>query len=227
MQSLIIKTDISCSPRDLYDMRDMVNKQAKELLGEDDNRFKMFNNHELPNKYSHIHYRCHYRKFVIFGWGEAVDVLKDMIIKSDPDKHPVNINNCVMKLTKNSFTKADKYQYYRLMDWVPMDNETYNTWKQSYSMTERLKILNNAINGNLKILASIFMTKDESQKVEGELFMIHEIKTQEIFGNNVIGCNVIFKTRYHLPENFALGRNVSLGVGTYKKLRNNPEDQSG
>ncbi len=229
MQSLIIKTDVTCSPRQLPEKRKEVVNQVLDLFGKGDERHRLFHNHEeeyLIRGYSNIHYRSHRGKLVIFGWGEAVDVLKAMIMEADPDKHLVNINNCGMKLAKNSFTKADRYQYYRLMDWVPMNNKTYNIWKHSHSMTERLKILDNAINGNLKTLASIFMVEKLENEM-GKLFLIREIKTQEIFGNKVIGCNVIFKTKYHLPENFALGRNLSLGVGTYKKLRNNPIDISG
>lgn len=227
METLLVNTDILCTARQIPDRRKEIIDQVLDMFGKNDERHRLFHNHEedhLIRKYSNVHYRSHRGKLVIFGWGEAVDVLKKMVMNSDPDKHFIHINNSNMKVAKSSFVEADRYQYYRLKDWVAMNNETYNKWKHSYTMTERLKILNNAINGNLKTLASIFIPKDESQKVEGELFMIQEIKTQSVFGNNVIGCNVIFKTKYHLPEDFALGRNVSLGVGTYRKLRVNPED---
>jgi hypothetical protein len=53
--------------------------------------------------------------------------------------------------------------------------------------------------------------------------MITGRKPMKIYGNKMMGLNVIFKTKAHLPEGLALGRCISLGTGTYQKLKNNPE----
>ena len=228
METLLVNTDIPCTARQIPYRRKEIVDQVLDIFGKVEERHTLFHNHTekgVIRRYPRVHYRSHNGLLVLFVWGEAVDITKRLIMMADPDniKHKLHINNTSMKLVKENFTKSDKNQYYRLMDWVPMNNDAYNKWKKSFTMKERLEILDFAIDINLKILASVFMSNEEAQKVSGELFMINEIKSQTVFENKVIGANVIFRTKYNLPKNFALGRNVSIGTGTYKKLINNPE----
>jgi len=67
------------------------------------------------------------------------------------------------------------------------------------------------------------LTDDEAQALNGEIYMLKQAKSQKLYGNRVMGFNVIFKTPYLLPANAALGRGVSLGAGTFQKLKVNPE----
>lgn len=230
MQTLTIKTNIHCPPAQLEYRRKDIITQAIDVLGRD-GAHDLFHNHQgekAIRRYPLIQYRVHDRKLQIFAVGEAVPVLMQVIVKAELDNtaHRINLNNVEMTTGKASLIKSDRYQYYRLMDWVALNNDTFNNkWKKTFSMIERIPLLDQAITGHLRILGSQFMDDEESQKMDGVLYMVNGKKPMKVYGNTMMGLNVLFKTRYILPEGFALGRCISLGAGTFQMCKTNPEEE--
>jgi len=231
MQTLLINTSIPSRPLDIGNRRKNIISQAIDVLGRD-GAHDLFHNHKgqkALHRYPLIQYRVSNNMLTLFAIGEAVPALIKVVVDADLDNrsHRITLNNVTMQKGKAELTPSKRNEYYRLMDWVAFNNEVFNEkWNTSYSFLERVGLLNDAISGHLRVLGYQLLPQEDVQKIEGELYMLTNRKTQDLYGNKVMGFNVIFKTPYHLPENFALGRGISLGTGTFQKLRNNPEVNS-
>ena len=228
MQTTLINTTIPCYPANLEKMRKNIITQAIDVLGRD-GAHDLFHNHKgrkALHRYPLIQYRVHNHKLSLFAVGEAVPALLKVVTEADLDNraHLMTLNNVTIQKTKAEIKPSNRDEYYRLMDWIAFNNETFNDkWNKTFTLIERVGLLNNAISGHLKILGKQLLSTEEATSMDGELYMLTHRKTQLLYGNKVMGFNVIFRTKFHLPEFFALGRGVSLGAGTFQKLRNNPE----
>lgn len=228
MQTLKIKTNIYCPPSQLEYRRKDIITQAIDVLGRDGSH-DLFHNHKgekAVHRYPLIQYRVHGNKLHLLALGEGVPALLKVIIDAEMDNpaHRINLNNVEMTKGKAEMKASEKWEYYRLMDWVALNNKNFNEkWLQSYSLIERVGILNEAITGHLRRMRAAIHGSELDIDLNGELYMITGRKPMKIYGNKMMGLNVIFKTKAHLPEELALGRCISLGTGTYQKLKNNPE----
>ncbi len=229
MQTLLIKTSIPCRPQNLSNRRKNIISQAIDVLGRE-GAHNLFHNHKerkALHRYPLIQYRVQNNLLSIFAIGEAVSVLIKVVVEADLENtaHRITLNNVRMQKGKAEITKSSRNEYYRLMDWIAFNNETFNEkWRRSYSLLERVGLLNNAITGHLRILGHQLEQRDELEGIQGELMMITSTKDQMVYGQKMMGLNVIFRTPYHLPEYCALGRSISIGAGTFQKLRTHPEN---
>ena len=231
MQTLLIKTNIHCPPTQLEYRRKDIITQAIDVLGRD-GAHDLFHNHQgekAVHRYPLIQYRVHGNKLHLFAVGKGVDALLSIVIGAELDNraHRVNLNNVVMTKGMADMKPSKEYQYYRLMDWIALNNETFNKeWKQCFSLVERAKILDRAITGHLRRMNQVLNedNMDALADMDGELFMITARKPMKIYGNTLMGLNVIFKAKAYLPEDMALGRCISLGAGTFQRLRESPEN---
>ena len=196
--TLLVETDMSCRHSDLEQMRKRIIAQAIDILARNEDH-SVFHNHIADQevwRYPYIHYRSRGKKFVLFAWGKAVPILLKIITHAQTDnkKHLIHINNCRFSKRSASWDGSHRNEYYRLFDWVALNNTTYKSkWMTSFSLLERVEILNQCLTGHLRILASIFIIgKAEESLISGELFSLSKVKSQRIFGNEVLGFNIIF-----------------------------------
>jgi len=228
MQTLIVNTSIPCSPRQLTQRRKDISAQAVDILGKE-GAHDLFHNHQegkTVHRYPLIQYRVQSRKLCVFAIGDAASILLRVIIEADLNnpRHLLTLNSIKLQQNLAEISPSPRFEYYRLMDWVAFNSETYKQkWNASYSLLERVTLLNQAITGHLRVLGHQFLSKEEVANMHGELYMLTQRKTQSLYGNQVMGFNVIFKTPYHLPKHFSLGRGISIGAGTFRRLKSNPE----
>lgn len=131
-------------------------------------------------------------------------VLGDRRIQLDLES--VRPQNVLMQTWQSTFD-------YRLQHWLPLNSENYRLYQETDSLTERIKILERILKGNL-----LSMCKGLGIYLEEELTVSitrqSDPRLVRVKGIRMMSFDVDFRSNLSLPNGVGVGKNVSLGYGT-------------
>ncbi|MCF6183081.1 MAG: hypothetical protein L3J56_00400 [Bacteroidales bacterium] len=118
-------------------------------------------------------------------------------------KHEIKLNGALHK--------------YNIKDWLPLSQKNYLEYKCLDTQIEKIKFLERILIGNILSLAKgISWTIEEELKLNIlEIKNTHKVKMKK---TERLAFSLSFQSNIQLPNNIGLGRNVSLGFGTVKKM---------
>lgn len=228
--TLRLAFDLHLYPRQITRWRGAIAESAKYA--------PLFHNHYNPKpitqrpaaddpaakKYNYLYPLIQYRseggKAALFGINEGAEALRTWVMQTGGKlKMGGRIHD--LRLTK---LEEEKWQLqmlphmatYRLMDWVPLNQENYAKWRAAKNLTERVALLENILAGNLLSLAN-GLNWQLPQRMDVCLLHIRNSRKVQVHRENRIAFNVLFKVNMELPNGAALGRSVAFGYGTFEQ----------
>jgi len=186
--------------------------------------YLLLHNHLGNNKFLYQYPRIQYKAIdqvkVILGLAEGVDVLQS--IYNQYDKITLD-GNSYQIFTKEIILKEEDFgistnnlKYKFLTPWFALNEENYRRYK-NYNYSERADQLKSILIRNIMAIAKTFQYFVESKIMVNTNLKETSIKFK---GKDIIGFLGTFQVNFNLPDYIGLGKSVSRGFGTIKKINN-------
>ncbi len=207
-------TDINISGRDIPKLRGyFANKYRENTL---------FHNH-LGTGFNYAFPKIHFRAIdnnpVLIGINEGIEVLKEIVfnedeINIDGKTYQVNEKNITQKTCP--FGEAEGMIHYKFISpWMALNEENYKVFN-TLSDEDKWFFLNRLLRENFKTLAkgfNYFIPDIESIQVEGKYYN----KLVNFKNQKMLCFTGWFKTNFHIPDYFGLGKQSARGFGSIVK----------
>lgn len=184
----------------------------------------VINSNKVIYEYPKIQYKINQDRAIILGIGdEAISVLRQVVLNIKK----LNLGNNSYKIMeiKAHYEEPEfqimqngmVYTYKFITPWVALNKKNYEIFKHA-SIENRRALLNKILIGNiLSISKYLGYTVPFEIKVNTELYPI-KVTYKNI---DMIGFKGIFETNFVIPDYMGIGRKVSHGYGTVKKMKLN------
>ena len=188
------------------------------------NSYLLLHNHLGNNKFLYQYPRIQYKTInhtkMILGLSEGVDVLQSIYNQYDQivlDGHAYQIFSKEISLKMEDFGIApENIKYKFLTPWFALNEENYQRYK-NYNYAERTDQLKSILIRNIMAIAKTFQYFVDSKIIINTNLKETSIKFK---GKDVIGFLGTFRANFNLPNYIGLGKSVSRGFGTIKKINN-------
>lgn len=187
----------------------------------------LFHNHtsESTYRYSYplIQYKRIQKKAAIFCIGEGVDAIGHFLAAQKFDLHlgkrPIQLTIETVYPKRNLIQTWDSTFRYHLRNWLALNSENYQKYKELDEITVRISFLENILIGNLLSFAK-GMKIDIKGKIVCKMLTLDEPHLTTIKGVKMMSFNAEFKTNLSLPDYMGIGKHASIGYGTIVRLYN-------
>lgn len=203
-------------------------KEVEKFRGFYANKFRevqeMHNHTDLGLKYGYplVQYKLLGGKPTIIGVGRGCDVLNaNGVLLEDTLKigYKVIVSEAQMlKCSEEDYGVAENMIEYEFETaYVPLNQDSYKEFKDS-SLLELHNTLSSKIVGNI-----ISMSKGLGYQVDSKLVVEHRLKPFKIIevkGTKFQTFKGTFKVNFNIPDGLGIGKQVSKGFGSVKKVHN-------
>jgi len=194
-----------------------------EKVGRDNVLFhNHLNDEQFLYRYPQIQYKQINRKPSIVCIDYGVDEIHKFFEQRD---WTLNISGRELEmkiadLRLNQFTLQvwDKKWDYNIFNWIALNQENYQKYQQTESLTDRIVMLENLLTANILSFAKGIEWNVE-KPVELKIKELRNVKTTTLKGKKVLGFDADFSTNVFLPNYIGLGKSVALGFGTITQKR--------
>jgi hypothetical protein len=172
----------------------------------------------LLYKYPCIQYKAIKEIPTIIAVHSGVAILKEIYDKVEEIKISTRQQHIYEKqiIMKNEpFGESNEfYTYEFLSPWLALNQERYKDYKL-IEKNKRNEMLNKILIGNI-----ISMAKTLRYTIQEEIKAETYVTPMSVLlkGNSMIGFSGVFKINFHLPDLIGLGKSVSRGFGTIKRI---------
>jgi len=172
----------------------------------------------LLYKYPCIQYKNLKGVPTILALHSGVKILKEIYDKveeytiRDETQH-IYEKQIIMK--NEPFGESNEFNTYKfLTPWLALNQDRYREYK-STEINKRKELLNKILIGNI-----ISMAKTLSYTIREEIKAETHVTSLSVSlkGNSMLGFSGEFKINFHLPDLIGLGKSVSRGFGTIKRI---------
>ena len=204
-----------------------IREDSAKLRGFFANKFSSYlllHNHLDNNKFLYQYPRIQYKTInhtkMILGLAEGVDVLQRIYNQYDQivlAGHTYQIFSKEISLKVEDFgIGSESMEYEFITPWFALNGENYQRYK-NYNYSERTDQLKSILIRNIMAIAKTFQYFVDSKIIVNTNLKETPIKFK---GKDVIGFLSTFQVNFNLPNYIGLGKSVSRGFGTIKKLNN-------
>ncbi len=177
-------------------------------------------NGSLIYRYPRVQYKVIDGSCVLIGFNEGLDIVKKIF----DDLKYINLDgrwHCILSKSLESYKSffglsLDQQSYYFLTPWLALNHKNYEKYMKSGSWLKRKKLLESIIIGNL-ISMSKNLGYTVSAQVKADINSAKEIRTY-FKGTPVLGFLGTFSVNFEIPDYWGIGKSVSRGYGTIKRL---------
>lgn len=196
-------------------------------------RLRGFFANEFPH-FIELHHHIHDDKFLysyplvqyktikntpnIIGIGTGVEILKkiyDNIHHLQIANHTIPITEKQMIQSDNDFGLTNDLQFYQfLTPWLGLNQNNYRQYQRANS-TEKIELLQRILVGNL-----LSMSKAFQYIVPDRIYVAADtrLRLTHLKGTELSGFLGYFATNFNIPDYLGIGKSVSRGFGTVKKI---------
>ena len=186
------------------------------------NNYLLLHNHLGKNKFLYKYPRIQYKTIdytkVVLGLAEGVQVLQNIYNQYDKitlGENSYQIFSKEIVLKEEEFGIAPKNIKYKfLTPWFALNEENYQRYK-NYNYSERTDQLRSILIRNIMAIAKTFQYFIDSKIMVNTKLKETTIKFK---GENIIGFIGTFQVNFDFPDYIGLGKSVSRGFGTIKKI---------
>jgi len=175
--------------------------------------------HKFLYKYPRIQYKTINRVKVILGLEEGINVLQNIYNQCDQivlDGYSYQIFSKEIVLKEEDFgISSENIKYKFLTHWFALNEDNYQRYK-NYNYPERTDQLKSILIRNIMAIAKTFQYFVESKIIVKTDLKETSIKFKR---KDMIGFYGTFQVNFNLPDYIGLGKSVSRGFGTIKKLK--------
>lgn len=152
----------------------------------------------------------------------AINEVSQLLMKISFDLNEININDKKINITEKGYIlKKEKFgvskeivQYRFISPWMALNQNNYNKY-MSLNLNEKNNLLKKILIGNI-----LSMSKSFSYSVEEELKNAIDLQTCMVNFKNqaMLSFKGTFSTNFYIPDYLGLGKSVSRGFGTIKRV---------
>lgn len=188
----------------------------------------LYHNHtgDSTFRYSYplIQYKRIQKKAAIFCIGEGVEAIGQFLAAQ---KFSIQLGERSVQLAiETVYPKRNLVQTwestfrYHLRNWLALNSENYQKYKELDEMTTRISFLENILIGNLLSFAK-GMKIDIKEQIVCKMLSLDEPRLISVKGVKMMAFDAEFKTNLSLPDYMGIGKHVSIGYGTVVRVYNN------
>lgn len=188
----------------------------------------LYHNHtgDSTFRYSYplIQYKRIQKKAAIFCIGEGVEAIGHFLVAQ---KFGIQLGERSVQLAietvypkRNLVQTWDSTFRYHLRNWLALNSENYQKYKELDEMTTRISFLENILIGNLLSFAK-GMKIDIKEQIVCKMLSLDEPRLISVKGVKMMAFDAEFKTNLSLPDYMGIGKHVSIGYGTVVRVYNN------
>lgn len=163
-----------------------------------------------------IYYRVQDRKATIFAMGQGVDALRRWLLTRDSafqiGGRTVDLLIEGMQEKIHPLGLQTEMRCYRLMDYLPLNQDNYAQWRKEKALRARVALLDRCLAGHLVNFAHGIDWRIPG-RFEAELVTIREMRAVRHHGIQHLAFNLLVQTNLVLPPQIALGRGTAFGFG--------------
>lgn len=196
-------------------------EKVRGYLGNKYTDIDILHNHNQDKfiyRYPIVQYKVIDKTAMIIGIGEASDLVANIGINEEEiliDNKLINIyEKSISKLNQNYGCNSDYIKYKFITPWIALNQNNISKYKNSNSI-DKEEILKKVLVGNV-----ISMSKGLGYTVDEKVHCWINLKEKEVMikGIKHIGFIGEFKINFNIPNYLGIGKSVSKGFGTVKKV---------
>jgi hypothetical protein len=190
------------------------------------NSYLLLHHHLGKNKFLYQYPRIQYKAInqtkIVLGLAEGLNVLQSIYNHYDKivlDGHSYQIFSKEIILKEEDFgiTSDENIKYKFFSPWFALNEENYHRYK-NYNYSERTEQLRSILIRNIMAMAKTFQYFVD-KRIEAKVSL--KETTIKFKGKEFIGFLGTFWVNFYLPDYIGLGKSVSRGFGTIKRIGNN------
>ncbi len=152
---------------------------------------------------------------------KAVAVFHDLFMKLDNisiDGIDIPVFEKDLKVEEADFGYSDEVYVYEFQNpWLGLNQKNYDTYKNASGPAEQKDLLKRILTGNiLSMSKSMNHRLDPDQTIRTDLNV--KPGTVKLKGKTMLGFTGVIKTNFLIPDYIGLGKSVSRGYGTVRRI---------
>lgn len=159
---------------------------------------------------------------LVVGINQGADILQKIFekveyLKIGQDEYGVREKEIILR--RDDFGTAESpIPYHFLTPWLALNEKNYELYRRMGSWQERKPLLERILIGNILSLSKS-LGYTVSEWIEAEIMEMEEIPTR-LKGIPMLGFLGTFSLNFRIPDYWGIGKSVSKGFGTVKRLCN-------
>ncbi len=145
---------------------------------------------------------------------EIFMVLDELVIEGR--KIPIHEKDLKIETTDFGFSK-ETFMYEFITPWIGLNQKNFAIFINLKNQKEKNNLLKRILIGNILSMSKYLdLQLDQDQKINADL-QFQQTKVT-LKGQQMIGFKGMFKTNFMVPDHMGLGKSVSRGFGSVKKI---------
>ena len=152
---------------------------------------------------------------------KAVQIFTEIFMNMDEmiiggEKIPVQEKDLKIETVEFGYSQ-ETFVYRFLSPWIALNQKNHHLYQHIETETEKKDMLKKILTGNiLSMSKSLGLHLNIDQRIRVD----HDLNSVKAFlkGKQMIGFKGIFKSNFQLPDGTGLGKSVSRGFGTIKRI---------
>jgi hypothetical protein len=175
------------------------------------------------HRYPLIQYRVDRGQAGIFALGDGVVALRQWL-GSGPEELDLNGHKCellvdAMRERRHPLSLLPTPRRYRLLDYLALNQQNYQTWQGAGGLIERMQLLQGALTGHLLGLCTAFGYRVPDRQLQVKLLDLRNHRPVKLHDTPYLAFGLVYETNLALPPGIALGRGVAYGYGRQQPVR--------
>lgn len=187
----------------------------------------LFHNHrpgdqQYHYRYSLIQYKSLHRRPTLLCLGDGVAQVQHLFLH--PERN-VQVNGRTLSLKINRMQTRqhnlqvwNTYFFFRIKNWLALNQKNYERYHQSESELERKQLLEELLEQHIETFC-LGVGYQPQQAIEVKILDLPRVTTTTVKSARVLSFTADFCCNVSLPYFIGLGKRVSLGYGTIFPLR--------
>lgn len=197
-------------------------EKIRGYLGNKYDELDILHNHKDDKfiyRYPKVQYKVIKDVPIILGINEGASIISNIGINDDElviEGKTINTFEKKISINNNEYGVTDDYiKYEFLTPWIALNQKNIDVYRK-FSDMDKEELLKNILIGNI-----ISMSKGLGYTVDNKVKCWINLEKKEVNIKNIkhIGFVGEFKVNFNIPDYFGIGKNVSKGFGTIKKVR--------
>jgi len=218
-KSTLLLKDICLKPSQIHKIRGFIGNLFRD--------YDLIHNHDVATgkpkyRYPLIQFKLiNNTPAVVAVTDRAVDIFSEIFLKMDKiviDEITIPVFEKDLQIEEVEFTySSETFMYEFVAPWIGLNQKNYQKYIIAKTNAERNEILKRALIGNILSMSKYLdYWLGQYQKLHANL-QVRE-KTVNLKTKPMIGFTGIFKTNFIIPDYLGIGKSVSRGFGTVRRV---------
>lgn len=169
--------------------------------------------------YPLVQYKVIDYKPTVIGIADGAEILKQIYHQVNEMKigdETLPISEKQITVHEADFGLSQELQFYRFVSpWLGLNQQNYQRYQENASSNARIELLNRVLIGNI-----LAMSKAFSYIVPDKIVVSADtrLRLSRLKGIDMIGFMGFFAVNFQIPDLLGIGKSVSRGFGTIKKI---------